>query len=142
RPHLRCERRGGGASTFPDDARVRQAYRRLVEVLRCQVRPGYWYDVGELSRALRHEDVELLFPWLDPSPYRWSSYLHDPEALETPSYLGLSLEDSRGRPRTLLMGADWELVEGAFIRAAIEGPLSWLGVVTGYWSRAAGPSGL
>src|SRR5207245_1284321 len=66
----------------------------------------------------------------DPSPYHWLSYLHDPETLETPSYPGLSLEDSRGRPRALRMGADWELVEGAFIRAAIEGPLTWLGLVT------------
>lgn len=129
--HLRCERRATAPSTRPGADRIRQAHRFLVDLLRAKVRPGNWYSLADISHAVRHSDVEFLFSWLDPAPYRWGGYetYSERRPMSFPSYSGLTLEDSRGRSRSLVMGEDWDLVEGAFIRAVFQGPLSWLGIV-------------
>jgi hypothetical protein len=127
--HLRFERRAGLSASIPDDARVRAACARLVEILKRDARPGYLYDVEDLSRTVRCDDVEFLVSWLDLTPHYWSTSFFRDDAPDAPVYAGIALEDSRGRPRALRMGADWELVEGAFIRAVLAGPLTWLGLV-------------
>ncbi len=127
--HLRLDRRASSPSVVPDDHRVREAYRTLVEALRHQARPGFWYDVADLSRVIRYQDVEFLVSWRDPTPYSWALYSFGREQVAAPSYAGITLEDSRGRSRALTMGIDWDLVEGAFIRAVVQGPLTWLGLL-------------
>jgi hypothetical protein len=128
-PHLRCERRPPVPKSVPDDAQARQAYRGLIETVRALVSPGAWYDVDDLSQAIRQIDVEFLVSWRDPSPYHWATTLFSADRVPAPSYVGITLDDSRGRSRSLTMGADWSLVEGAFIRAVVQGPLAWLGLV-------------
>lgn len=130
-PHLHCERRAHVASVVPGAERVQRAHRQLIETIRQQVRPGFWYRLGDLSRAVRFADVEFLISWRDPTPYRWSVYSFDHQRALAPPYVGISLEDSRGRSRSLEMGIDWDLVEGAFIRAVLRGPLTWLGLIAG-----------
>jgi Helicase conserved C-terminal domain len=127
--HLRCERRANVPSAVPDEAQVRQAHRFIVELLREHVRPGFWYDSADLSRAARWRNVEFLVSWRDPAPFRWSAYAFDRGRFAPPTYVGISLEDSRGRSSALTLGEDWDLVEGAFIRAVLHGPLTWLGLV-------------
>jgi Helicase conserved C-terminal domain len=127
--HLRCERRPNVPKSVPDDAQARQAYRVLIETLRALVSPGAWYDLDDLSRAIRQRDVEFLVSWRDPSPYHWATTLFSADRVPAPNYVGITLDDSRGRSRSLTMGADWPLVEGAFIRAVFQGPLAWLGLV-------------
>ncbi len=125
--HLEYQHRTSGSSV-PDDDRVRGAYRRIVDAVRDNAHYGLWYDVSDLSRLLRHCDVEFLVPWLGTSWQAWhAAYEHD--GLAPPIYSGIALQDSRGRSRWLIMGTDWDLVEGAFIRAVVKGPLTWLGVV-------------
>jgi|GEM_PF-5164523 len=128
-PHLRCERRASVATVLPDDAGVRRAHNFIVELVRQQVRSGYWYAPSDLSRAARENDVEFLVSWQDPTPYRWSAYYIDAREAASPPYIGLTLEEARGRSRSLLMGQDWELVEGEFIKAVLRGPLTWLGLI-------------
>ena len=128
-PHLRCERRTNVATTVPDEARVRRAHEFLLELVRQQVRSGYWYAPEDLSRAAREGDVEFLISWQDPTPYRWSAYYVDARQAATPPYIGITLEEARGRSKSLLMGQDWDLVEGEFIRAVLRGPLTWLGLI-------------
>ncbi|HEX5416912.1 MAG TPA: hypothetical protein VFZ25_14710, partial [Chloroflexota bacterium] len=48
-PHLRCERRANVASVVPDAARIRRAHRFILDLIRQQVRAGYWYGVADLS---------------------------------------------------------------------------------------------
>ena len=129
--HLRCERHANAPRVVPEPDQLHRAHRRLVDLLRDKAQPGQWYQVSDVSRTMRYQDVEFLVSWLDPSPYRWSGYhyFYDRDHLPFPSYPGVTLEDSRGRPRSLEMGSDWDLVEGAFIRAVFHGPLSWLGLV-------------
>lgn len=129
--HLLGERHPNLPTAIPEPGRLREARRRLVEVLQEKVLPGHWYDLADVSRLIRHQDVEFLVSWLDPAPYRWSSYeyYHDRSHLRFPPYPGLTLKDSRGRSRALMLGEDWDLVEGAFIRAVFRGPLCWLGLV-------------
>lgn len=129
--HLHCERHANVPKVAPDPEQLRRAHRLLVDLLREKVRPGQWYDLDDVSRVIRHQDVEFLVTWLDPAPYRWSSYEYysDRDRLRYPPYPGVSLEDARGRSRGLVMGEDWDLVEGAFIRVVFHGPLTWLGLV-------------
>jgi hypothetical protein len=127
--HLHCDRRANAPTVVPNVAETRLAYKRLVELLRRSAQPGFWYSFADLSNVARHDDVEFLVSWRDPSPYDWRPYDANRDSYIPTSYLGITLEESRGRPRTLTMGADWELVEGAFLRAVIRGPLSWLGLV-------------
>ncbi len=129
--HLRCERHANAPRVTPDPEQPRHAHRRLVDLLRDRARPGQWYKIADVSRLARYQDVEFLVSWLDPSPYRWNGYqyIYDRDHLRYPPYPGVTLEDSRGRPRSLEMGTDWDLVEGAFIRAVFHGPLTWLGLV-------------
>jgi hypothetical protein len=129
--HLHCERHANVPKVVPEAERVSAAHRLLVDLLREKVQPGQWYDLAEVSRAVRYQDVEFLVSWLDPAPYRWSPYEYysDRDHLKFPPYPGVTLEDSRGRSRSLVMGEDWDLVEGAFIRAVFQGPLTWLGLL-------------
>ena len=129
--HIRCERRSGLPKAMPEGGQLPRAHRFLVDFLRTQLVPGYWHDVSDVVRAIRQEDVEFLVTWVDPTPYSYffySSY-QDPDRVQFPNYPGISLEDSRGRSRSLVLGNDWDLVEGAFIRAVLNGPLRWLGIV-------------
>jgi hypothetical protein len=126
--HLEWQRRSNAGSAAPTDERAKQAYARIVEVLRDRVRPGCWYGVGELSQLLRYLDVEFLVPWLGQTSQPWTG-TSDRDQLVLPVYSGITLQDSRGRSRWLRMGADWDLVEGAFVGAVIRGPLRWLGLV-------------
>ncbi|HLZ10686.1 MAG TPA: hypothetical protein VKT80_19020, partial [Chloroflexota bacterium] len=128
-PHLRCDRRLNAPTVVPDVPDTRLAYKRLVDLVRRSVRPGYWYSYADLSNVVRHEDVEFLVSWQDPTPYDWRPFGADRDSYVPTPYVGITLEDSRGRPRSLAMGSDWELVEGAFIRAVLRGPLTWLGLV-------------
>src|SRR5579883_2393960 len=136
--HVRCERRAGLPKAMPAEGQLAHAHRFLVDFLRTQLVPGHWYDVSDLIRAIRQEDVEFLISWVDPTPYSYYYYspYHDPERIQFPNYPGITLEDSRGRSRSLVFGNDWDLVEGAFIRAVLFGPLSWLGIVQ---CRVGGP---
>lgn len=129
--HLHCERHANVPRVAPEPGRISRARRLLIEVLREQARPGQSYDLAALSSVVRSRDVEFLVSWLDPVPYRWSGYgyLADRDQLTFPPYPGVTLEDARGRSRAPVMGEDWDLVEGAFIRAVFQGPLTWLGVV-------------
>jgi hypothetical protein len=127
--HLHCDRRSNAPTVVPSLPETRLAYQRLVDLIRRLAQPGHWYSFADLSNVARHEDVEFLVSWRDPSPYDWRPYDANRDSYVATAYLGITLEDSRGRPRTLTMGADWELVEGAFIRAVVRGPLSWLGLV-------------
>ncbi|MGH2458684.1 MAG: helicase-associated domain-containing protein [Chloroflexota bacterium] len=129
--HLRCERHANLPRVVPDPEQPHRAHRRLVDRLRSEAQPGQWYRVDDVSRIMRYEDVEFLVSWLDPSPNRWNGYHYfdDRDHLKFPPYPGVTLEDSRGRPRSLDLGSDWDLVEGAFVRAVFHGPLTWLGLV-------------
>lgn len=127
--HLKCDRRASSPTSVPDDERVGRARAFLLDLIREAVVPGYRYDLAEFVRLARWRDVEFLVSWRDPAPYRWSSYYYDRDPLIQPVYAGITLEDARGRSRSLTMGQDWDLVEGAYIRAVFEGPLSWLGIV-------------
>jgi hypothetical protein len=127
--HLRCDRRANAPTVIPTLPETRLAYKRVVDLLRRSTRPGYWYTFADLSNVVRYDDVEFLISWRDPSPYDWRPYDVDRDGYVPTSYVGISLEDSRGRPRSLTMGADWELVEGAFLRAVLQGPLTWLGLI-------------
>jgi hypothetical protein len=126
--HLEYHRRSSQQSVVPSDDQARQAYVRILDVIRERIRPGYWYDGSSLSALLRHLDVEFLVPWLGPATQSWYA-ASDRDGLSLPAYSGITLQDSRGRSRWLFMGSDWDLVEGAFIRAVVRGPLNWLGVV-------------
>lgn len=127
--HLKCDRRASSPTSIPDDERVGRARKFLLDLIREAVVPGYRYDLAEFVRLARWRDVEFLVSWRDPAPYRWSSYYYDRDPLIQPVYAGITLEDARGRSRSLTMGQDWDLVEGAYIRAVFEGPLTWLGIV-------------
>jgi len=129
--HLHCERHANVPKVVPNSGRLGRAHRVLVDLLRQKVQPGQWYSLADVSRSVRYQDVEFLVSWLDPAPYRWSSYeyYYDRDHLKFPPYPGVTLEEARGRSRALVMGEDWDLVEGAFIRAVFHGPLTWLGLV-------------
>jgi hypothetical protein len=126
--HLEWQRRSSSASAAPTDDRARQAYARIVDVIRDRVQPGCWYSIAELSELLRCLDVEFLVPWLGQTSQPWTG-TSERDQLALPVYSGITLQDSRGRSRWLRMGADWDLVEGAFLGAVIRGPLRWLGLV-------------
>jgi hypothetical protein len=127
--HLRCERRPNVPKSVPDDEQARHASRFVVDTLADSTEAGFWYDAADLSAAIRQLDVEFLVSWRDPSPYHWAPTASALDRLPPPTYVGISLDEARGRSRSLTMGADWDLVEGAFVRALIQGPLSWLGLV-------------
>ncbi len=127
--HIRCDRRAHAQTVLRTDVETRHSYQRLVDLLGRVARPSRLYSIADLSDVVRHDDVEFLVSWRDPSPYDWRPYDANRETYLPTSYIGISLEDSRGRPRSLTMGADWDLVEGAFIRAILRGPLTWLGLV-------------
>lgn len=128
-PHLKCDRRTGALTAVPDDEQTRAAHRFILDLLAELVIPGAWYDLADLSGAARWRDVEFLMSWRDPAPYRWSSYSYDQSRLASPAYVGITLDDARGRSRALNRRDDWELIEGAYLRAIVEGPLTWLGLV-------------
>lgn len=125
--HLDYQPKSAGSSV-PNEDRSRAAYRCMVDAVREHTHYGSWYDVTDLSRLLRHGDVEFLVPWLGTSWQSWQ-VTYERDGLSPPIYSGITLQDSRGRSRWLVMGPDWDLVEGAFIRQVVKGPLTWLGVV-------------
>ena len=127
--HLHCDRRANALTVVPSAADTRLTYKRLIELLRRLAQPDKWYSFADLSNVVRHDDVEFLVSWRDPSPYDWRPYDANRDSYVPTAYLGITLVESRRRPRTLSMGADWELVEGAFLKAVLRGPLSWLGLV-------------
>lgn len=128
--HLRIERRPHTSAPLVTAERTNQAHNILIDLLRRHASPGYWYRLDDLSQLVRYTDVEYLVSWLDPSPYNWRSpHLAAQGQLNFPAYPDLALEDSRGRSRSLVLGNDWDLVEGAFIRSVVFGALTWLGLV-------------
>jgi hypothetical protein len=91
------------------------ARRQVLEFL-AGCRPGDWYGLADLIRAVKETDPDFQRP--DGDYTAW--YIHDPG----------------GQP---LMGFEhWDAVEGALLHYIVSGPLHWLGAVDLGFGAASG----
>jgi len=79
-PHLRCDRRLNAPTVVPDVPDTRLAYKRLVDLVRRSVRPGYWYSYADLSNVVRHEDHRRAA--VLPEPQHFILHPHPREGVE------------------------------------------------------------
>jgi hypothetical protein len=130
-PALVVDGYAGGYGDIPDAARLGAARRLLGEAL-TGLSDGDWWSVAGLGAAIRRRDPDFLTggvtavalvagAWGAWSPYAAQSAEH---------YRGIRRAGVADYRQSLLVReADWDAVEGAYIRQVIAEPLRWLGLV-------------
>lgn len=98
--------------TYYDLSRELAQARMIVVTLLRHLAPGTWYGVADFCRLLRRF---------------WPDYLHAASTSPQRWWLETAGSDYRLSPDKT---ADWEAGHAPFVKACLEGPLAWLGVVT------------